>query len=291
VADAAAGLLAEILSNSNAPTLKAWRGWRRRARTAKRGTNDPAALNALWSIEAFAQAMALYVDAFRKMKSGEHYEAWRALEQVEITLASGARNLFMPELQPLIAERAATTALWQSLFPYRFFFSPGMIKQDWACSICGKKSTPIDPCGHITGRVYAGEFCSRLVKKVELLEISIVTEPVQKYSVLFPKGKTYNYDLVDVVLGQLKAPFDRWGGEWGYKRHDHSLFPDVDLDARCPCGSDLRYSECCRPNSGVRLKHFTLFGDDPRVAPNDRVVGTYRTSGVARASPAPRIGS
>jgi hypothetical protein len=277
VTDTAAGLLAEILADPDAPTLKAWRGWKKRARAAKRGTNDPDVLDQLWSIEAFAQAMALHADAFRKMKAGEHYEAWRTLEQVEITLASGARNLFVPELAPLIAERAATTALWQSLFPYRFFFSPGMIKQDWACSICGKKSTPVAPCGHVTGRVYAGEFCSRLVKKVELLEISIVTEPVQKYSVLFPKGKTYNYDLVETVVGQLKTPFDSWGGEWGFKLHDHSLFPNIALDDRCPCGSDLRYGECCRHTSGVKLKHFTLFSGDPHTAPNDRVVGTYRT--------------
>ncbi|MGH9392681.1 MAG: hypothetical protein ACRD1E_00800, partial [Terriglobales bacterium] len=156
---------------------------------------------------------------------------------------------------PLIESRAELVDLWQSLFPYRFFASPGMRYKKWACSICGKQSTPIEPCGHLPNKVYAGELCYRTILEAEPLEISIVTDPVQKYSVL---QLDYDYSVVRYVLDHLDGPFHEWSGAWSFKRHDHSHFADHPSDGPCPCKSDLRYEECCLLTEGVRLPHFQM---------------------------------
>jgi len=274
--DTAETMLAEILADLDAPQQATWQALEARALAAKQAANDADAKNRLWAVQAFAKAMATYVGAFEMMKAADHFGAWKDLEQVEIALKNSAKNPFLPELVPLIGARAGMIARWQSLFPYRFFMSPGMIKKNWECSICGKKSTPISPCGHTPGQVYAGELAVRRITEVDLLEISIVTEPVQKYSVAFVKGQEFDYGIVDFVLEQLGRPFDPWEGVWGFKRHAHEHFPDLGLDDPCPCGSDLRYGECCRQKSGIRLRHFHLFSDDSLVVENSRRVGTFR---------------
>lgn len=137
--------------------------------------------------------------------------------------------------------------------------------RDWACSICGKKSTPISPCGHKPGIVYAGELCIRVIKSFEALEVSIVTNPVQKYSVLFPEGLTFDYSLVEFALSKLQGPFQEWDGNWTTKRHSHEQFLGVAPTDPCPCSSHLHYAECCLPTEGVLLPHFamTLEGNQP----------------------------
>jgi hypothetical protein len=67
------------------------------------------------------------------------------------------------------------------LFPPMTFLSPGMIIKYNECSICGKE---YGECNHIRGRAYMGRFCSRILKDVEVEEISFVNEP-QTNTVVF----------------------------------------------------------------------------------------------------------
>lgn len=58
----------------------------------------------------------------------------------------------------------------------RIGMSPGMVIKSAECSICG--SHPQD-CVHITGRIYDGQRCIRILKDLEFLEISLVERPRQ----------------------------------------------------------------------------------------------------------------
>jgi hypothetical protein len=58
----------------------------------------------------------------------------------------------------------------------RIGMSPGMLVREAECSICGRDP---DLCEHIKGRVYDGETCVRIVKQVDLLEVSFVARPAQ----------------------------------------------------------------------------------------------------------------
>lgn len=56
----------------------------------------------------------------------------------------------------------------------RVGLSPGILVRAAECSIC--RNDPED-CSHITGRVYAGEKCVRVITSAEILEVSLVGRP------------------------------------------------------------------------------------------------------------------
>lgn len=251
-----AKVLAETITAKSRKPLKGfWRDISRTARSLKARPLDPEEKNRLWSIQTFADSTEFYLDAYRRMARGEYYDGWCTLEHAELGFARLAANPFIEELERLVQSRAELVALWQSLFPYRHFASPGMRYKKWECSICGKQSTPVEPCGNVIQRVYAGQLCYRIIREAEPTHVAIVTDPVQKYSVL---QLDYDYSIVRYVLDHLTGPFHRWDGAWTHKRHPHARFNDRPQNGPCPCDSKLRYSECCLLEDGVRLPHFQM---------------------------------
>lgn len=250
-----AAFIAEVLAHQNRASLTFWRDLGKRTRIRKALAKNSNEKNRLWFIGAFAEGTELYLQAYRLLRRGSYLDGWRTLEKAELAFARQEKNPIISELIASVERRSDLIALWQSTFPYRYFISPGMVLKRWECSICGKCSTPVDPCGHIPNRVYAGELCYRRILDCEPKEISIVTDPVQKYSVL---QLEYDYSVVRYVLEHLTGPFCEWSGEWTYKRHPHIHFSDRPYDGPCPCDSKLRYSECCLPTDGVRLRHFQM---------------------------------
>jgi hypothetical protein len=252
---ASTALVAEVLVNRTRPGRSYWRELGKTAHGHKVTATDEAEKNRLWFVVAFASGTGKYLDAFRQLSRGEFYKGWCTLEEAEVIFARQEENAFIPDLDTLVEQRADLIALWQSTFPYRHFVSPGMILKRWECSICGKQSTPVEPCGHVPNRVYAGELCYRRILDFQPREVSIVTDPVQKYSVL---QLDYDYSVVRYVLDHLSGPFHPWSGEWTHKRQPHGNFADRPLDGPCPCDSSLRYFECCRREVGVKLPHFQM---------------------------------
>jgi hypothetical protein len=104
--------------------------------------------------------------------------------------------------------------------------------------------------------------CLHEITKAEILELSIVTNPVQKYSVLFfqgengEKGDPYNYSAINYLANHLEAPYDDWRVQISYKLHPHSQFTHILKDEMCPCGSDKKYDECCLKEPGVKMLHY-----------------------------------
>lgn len=276
-------LVSALKLNRDRSSLMFWRKLAADARAAKRTAQGPAR-NPFWSVQAYADAMATYVSAFDHLKRGRYYKGWCALEQVELDLERVVQNDGPETVLTLAADRAQTITLWQSLFPYRVFASPGFLNQDWACSICGKRSTPIEPCGHMPGKVYDGELCSVRITKAKILEVSLVLHPVQKYSVLTPEDREHDFSLVAYVVDRLTGPFHAWTGEWTHRRHPHARFVDHALDGRCPCASSLRYQECCWGESGVRMKHFAA-----QIAGRQRYEEGVVGSGVKPLLPPPPV--
>lgn len=58
----------------------------------------------------------------------------------------------------------------------RVGMSIGFVAREVECSICNRDP---DECDHITGRIYGGRRCVRVVKDLDLLEISLVARPEQ----------------------------------------------------------------------------------------------------------------
>lgn len=141
------------------------------------------------------------------------------------------------------------------------------------CSICRRRIRPRRPCGHSVGEIYGGEQCHRVITSIDaVLGIAFVTNPVQKYSVVFMHdpvtGKSrdhYRYDSVKYAANALREPFDDWDVERTTRRQPHLRFSGVGRNDPCPCESGKKYKRCCLPETGVLRPHlqFSFFAPPP----------------------------
>jgi hypothetical protein len=231
-----------------------------KAQAVERGDEDSA--KSIWCLEQALTIQNLYLKAFSEMKAGKFYEAWCDLEEAEIALGSLEKHntACWPEFR--LGFIQAHIERWQSIFPYKMFLSPAFVELEKTCSICGNVVTPRKACGHITGEIYNGKQCLRVVTRMKVLEVSFVEKPVQKYSVVFlndpETGKPrdhYNYALVKYAIGALRSPFDGWDVEHTKRLQPHSRFSHLGRNDPCPCGSKKKYKKCCGPKEGVFYPH------------------------------------
>ena len=147
-----------LLENLVNPMMAYWEGIEEQAnnllQVAKAGTDIDVA-NKAWFLHKLAATRGRYVRCFDQVRQQQFYEAWCDLERVEIALSWLARNDFYDPEQLGVATLQRQVARWQSLYPYKVFFSPGILHKRKECSMC---QVPIDPwtdCGHKVGYVTA----------------------------------------------------------------------------------------------------------------------------------------
>jgi len=227
---------------------------------------DQALAKAIWCCQTILKAHWHYQTAFVQMHGDDFYVGWCSLEQAELQLHFLERHYTTDEKDSFgITFMSRQIPKFQAIFPYKMFMSPGFIKEEVICSICEKKISIRSHCGHMPGEIYDGEQCGRIITKSTLLEISMTPDPLQKYSVTFlVDEKTgerveYDYTRVKYVVQGLRSPFHDWDMEETTIRHPHRLFADVDFDEDCPCGSDIKYKDCCLPvEEGVLRPHMRV---------------------------------
>lgn len=216
-----------------------------------------------WFVEAVARARDRMVDLFADMRAGRFREAWPKLEEVELAAIDLRRNPFLDLDLFAVPRLAEMVERWQALYPYRVFASPEMVIRREECSVCGRARGPFDACTHKVGRVYDGVMCSRIVRDFEFLSISVVTDPVQKFSVLLLDPDVSDYSAVAYVAERVSGPFAWWTSSTETVFHEHSMFERWPADRACPCASGRLYQGCCLELPGVRLPHTTIRFDAP----------------------------
>jgi hypothetical protein len=157
---------------------------------------------------------------------------------------------------------------WQELFPYRVFFSPEFLKKRVVCSVCRARVTPRSDCGHEKHQLYQGQQCYHIVEEVQLLSISMVENPVQRYSVAFlsgPDGQVDHYDY-----GNLKFVVDRVGSafhEWWLERTTRTILAEavshLMVEDPCPCLSGKAFGNCCGGASSITVPHLQVIFSVP----------------------------
>ena len=140
--------------------------------------------------------------------------------------------------------------------------SPEILEIEKECSICRRKISIRSPCGHRVGEIYNGEYCCRIVTKCEFLSISMVKDPVQKYSIPFivdPKtGETedrYDYGTVEYLMKRWPTPFHNWTAKWTKALHPKEFFGPPSRNDKCPCDSGKKYKKCCLHRQGIVRPH------------------------------------
>lgn len=227
---------------------------------------DDAGAKEVWCLECAIEAHSSYLFAYSELKKGRFYEGWCALERAEKTL-----DALFPHFEDRFVELGLQfvgqhVGRWQAIFPYKWFISPAILMKRVSCSVCRATLDPRRPCGHVMGEIYAGERCHRVIEDAEIIEVSFVTDPVQKYSVplLWKKEGSaekprdmHNYDLVKTVAERVRSPYQEW-----YFRISKRLFPPREppvVGEACPCGSDAKFENCCRDRGGILGNHFQFY--------------------------------
>lgn len=223
----------------------------------------------IWCLEQILKIQHRFAEAFTDLKSGHYYEAWCKLERVEIKVNNLERHFNLDDDEFYILSIVTFTEQFQSLFPYKFFVSPGFIYRKKTCSVCNETISVRNPCEHVKGEIYNGEMCHHIIEEFEPLEISIVPNPVQKYSVLWLTNSDgnqtdhYDYSNVAYVAAGLRKPFDGWELHHTHVREKHELYKDIGRNDKCPCGSDKKYKRCCLKEEGVLRPHINLVFENP----------------------------
>lgn len=226
-----------------------------RIRTSALESGNQALAKAVWCLESIGHAQDQFTEAFRLCKHAEFYQGWCFLERCEITLQflrshyDGGGDVFA------VGHMLKQVPRFQDLFPYEVFFSPAYVIRGSKCSICGQPIRLRSDCGHRRGEIYNGEMCSRIITATEVLELSIVRNPVQKYSVAL--GVRYNYGPIHYVIQCLESPWHSWSCEKQEIETSEPRFAGVGRNERCPCGSKRKFKRCCLGKTR-RREHFQV---------------------------------
>ena len=275
----------KIASKLNNPDRQFWQALFEQAKemleSFQRG-NDEHRSNACWFLETVCETRGRFIDAISAIRDEQYFVAWCELERVEIGLLTLLRNAFLDASEFEIAQLLDLTQSWQKIYPYKWFMSPEILHKSVQCSICLTEVNPWSDCNHEPGIVYNGTFCSHIVTDLEFLSVSIVEDPVQKYSAIHIRKdqsgrdvEIYTYETVRFVIDRLASPFDRFSAKWIKVPHAHELFPNRTPAGPCPCECGRSYASCCMRRNGVLRPHLQIvFEKEPKgELPNVELVG------------------
>tara|TARA_R110001606_G_scaffold269344_3_gene417958 strand:- start:171 stop:1055 length:885 start_codon:yes stop_codon:yes gene_type:complete len=258
----------KILSSLKNPEVGFWKSLTNeidQALRAHQAAGDETSANEAWFLRTVCESRRLFLGAVANVQSGEYYKAWCNFETAELASLQLLENPFLDVNQYEVRELFVLISSWQETYPYQVFLSPEFRHKHLECSICNSKVSPWDDCGHSPGTVYCGRYCHHIVRDVEILSISMVKDPVQKYSVIHTtkdadgnEMEIFEYKTVRFVAERITHPFHQFRVVWTRAPHPHELFSDQPESGPCPCKSGRPYRDCCLTGSGVMRPHMQI---------------------------------
>lgn len=224
----------------------------------------------LWVYQKIVEIHQSYIAAFNLLKDKSYYKAWCQLERIEIDFHNLKRHfVFNKELFYLWHIERSVKNL-QIIFPYRIFASSEILKKKKKCSVCDKEISIRNSCGHVVGEIYNGEMCHRIVTESEVLGISLVENPGNKYSVMFLSDEKtgnqidqYNYDTIDYLFDNINSPYEFWDLEVSQREIDKTYYGKVGRNDLCPCNSGKKFKHCCIKKIGEKYPHYEFILINP----------------------------
>ena len=147
-----------------------------RLKEASITASDENLADALLSVEYVLRAVFQELSMWIALKEGRSKEAWDCLvvAQADIRCAMKAHRIGAN----VQSYAAILDRIEHVVFPPQLFLSIGIRVGRYECSICGRE---YGTCGHIVGRAYMGELCSRLPRELgELDHCAFVENPADK---------------------------------------------------------------------------------------------------------------
>ncbi|HDU4042401.1 TPA: hypothetical protein RFN24_002016 [Klebsiella aerogenes] len=216
---------------------------------------DEEKANECWRVLKAFDLNVLYIRAFNNIKNKKYRDAWNELEQCEINyefLNENSTETFLINTRSkFIIDKVLK---WQSLYPYCLFISPGFKVGYYTCSICDHRVRPRSRCGHKKGKIYNGELCLHIAHDMEFLEVSIVSTPAQKYSVMHDDA-TLDFTLIQYISNILENAFEEWDLNRTTMRFPKERFENVRNEDDCPCKSGREFHSCCSDKKEIEIPH------------------------------------
>lgn len=224
----------------------------------------------IWIYQTIIEIHKLYLNAFNLLKNKKYYEGWCQLERTEITISSLKRHFQYDKKVFGLWDIEKKVKNLQVIFPYRLFASSEILKKTKECSVCGKEISIRNSCGHVVGEIYNGEMCHRIVTEADILGVSLVENPGNKYSVMFLKDEKtgeqkdqYNYDTVDYLFDLITEPYESWELEVSQRTMTKKDYGNIGRNDPCLCGSGKKFKKCCGLNIGKKYPHYEFIVLNP----------------------------
>ena len=220
---------------------------------------------ASWCLEIVGHCQDNFVSAFLSINAEEFREAWDLLSNCEDAVQSLDRHFIEDQDEFGIQHIRAHTTQLQELFNLKWGVSPGILFEEVHCSVCGVVRRLREDCEHINGEIYNGEICHSVVTKASLLHISLVDNPAQKYSVIWPDDDI-QFMILKYLAEELSSPWDPRCYRKEIRRRYHPVFRNAVHDDLCPCNSKLKYKHCCLKKETIpEFPHYQfMFPDSAR---------------------------
>ncbi|GAM12865.1 SEC-C metal-binding domain-containing protein [Mesobacillus selenatarsenatis] len=217
----------------------------------------------IWCLEQVYIVIAHYLNAFRHLHEKDFFEAWCQLDRAEIELSFLRRHFDYSGNKYNLGIIENHVLQLQKMFPYQYFFSRESVVKKWYCSICNEEISLRKSCGHKVGEIYNGEQCCRVAGDIEFLGIALVTDPFDKYTVIFPKGLDYNYSMLESLMVNFKDPFQIW--ELSITKKLKVEYEGAGKNRPCICNSGKKYKMCCLKSGNDLYDHYHInfFVDAP----------------------------
>jgi hypothetical protein len=133
--------------------------------------------NLIYCIEKSVKVIQQEIIMLVCLKEDKMANAWDILVDAQINLGNVIRN-YPFDADFLNNYKKRLENYENLLFPKMMFHSAGGIIKKSECSICGED---FENCDHIKGKLYFGESCHRIIKEMELEEVSVVDNPANKH--------------------------------------------------------------------------------------------------------------
>lgn len=232
--------------------------------------NNQGKAKELWIYQTIIEVHKLYQNAFKLLKDKSYYEGWCQLERIEITISGLKKHFNYNNKEFFLWHIEKSVTNLQVIFPYRLFGSMEVLKKKTKCSICKQEISIRNPCGHIIGEIYNGEMCHRIVTEADLMGISLVENPGNKFSVMFLKDEKtdeqvdhYNYQSIDYLFAHIHSPFEIWDLEVSEREIKKSDYANIGRNDKCACNSGKKFKKCCELKIGEKYPHYEFIVINP----------------------------
>lgn len=197
----------------------------------------------LWCLEQVSKVISHYLNVYEFLRFNNFFKAWCEIERVDIEMSFLRKHLSYSDNKYKLLFIEEKIKDLEKLFPYEHFLSREAVVKSWSCSICKKVITIRNRCEHKPGEIYNGELCLKVAGDIEFIGVSIVKNPFDKYTVLFPEGMEYDYGAIIELMKFWKHPYEKW--KLISFREVKKEYKEIGRNNLCPCGSQRKYKKCC----------------------------------------------